>query len=235
MRILAIESALLGGSVALLHGDRLLAESQLESQRRTAQTLAPAIHGLLEQARWQPNEVQLVAVTQGPGSFTGLRIGVTTAKAFAYATGAEILGVDTLRVLAHQIDPARRPLWAILDAERGQLFAARFRAGPHGWLEDAPADLFLADTWLSQLSSDAIVTGPPLTALRPRLPPSVHLAPEFEWVPRASTVGQLAWRLYAGGERADMWSLLPTYFRPSAAEEKSAGGAQKDGKDQKVT
>jgi tRNA threonylcarbamoyladenosine biosynthesis protein TsaB len=229
MRILAIESALLGGSVALLHGDRLLAESQLERQRRTAQTLAPAIHALLHRTGWRSNEVELVAVTQGPGSFTGLRIGVTTAKAFAYATRAEVLGVDTLHVLAHQIEPAHRPLWAILDAERGQLFATRFRAGPHGWLVDAPTELVHADNWLSQLSSDAIVTGPPLVTLRPRLPPGVHLAPEVDWIPRASNVGQLAWRLFSGGERADVWSLLPMYFRPSAAEEKSARDAEKDG------
>ncbi|MEX0712672.1 MAG: tRNA (adenosine(37)-N6)-threonylcarbamoyltransferase complex dimerization subunit type 1 TsaB, partial [Pirellulales bacterium] len=91
MRILALETSGKSGSVAVLRGDVLLAEEPLEPSQRSAQSLAPAMRQLLEAVAWTPRDVQLVAVTLGPGSFTGLRVGVTTAKTFAYAVGAVVV------------------------------------------------------------------------------------------------------------------------------------------------
>src|SRR4029078_6236163 len=108
--------------VATLWGDaggtRLIGQALLIGDERTAQVLAPTIQRLLAQAEWSPKSVELVAVTVGPGSFTGLRIGVTTAKAFAYAVGADVLGVNTLEALALLATPLASPLWTILDAQR---------------------------------------------------------------------------------------------------------------------
>ncbi len=100
MRILALETTDKTGTVAALDGSNLLAEMTLEPTRRSAQTLAPAIQSLLSQVGWRPPDVQLVGVSIGPGSFTGLRVGVTMAKVLAYAVGAEVLGVDTLEAVA---------------------------------------------------------------------------------------------------------------------------------------
>ena len=91
----------------------LLAELSLDHTQRSAQSLAPAIEALLTQVGWLPRDVQLVAVSVGPGSFTGLRVGVTTAKVFAYAVGAEVLGIDTLE--AHR----RRSPGRVCDALGG--------------------------------------------------------------------------------------------------------------------
>ena len=102
MIVLALETSALAGSVALFHGDRLLVQRELDSTRRSAQTLAPALAELLAAAGLTPRDVRLVATTVGPGSFTGLRVGVTTAKTFAYAVGAEVLGLNTLEVIAAQ-------------------------------------------------------------------------------------------------------------------------------------
>jgi len=88
VRILALETSDTAGSAALLDGERLLAEKLLAQGQRSARALAPAVRELLTDAGWQPKDVELVAVTVGPGSFTGLRVGVTTAKAFAYAAGS---------------------------------------------------------------------------------------------------------------------------------------------------
>ncbi|HEX5471854.1 MAG TPA: tRNA (adenosine(37)-N6)-threonylcarbamoyltransferase complex dimerization subunit type 1 TsaB, partial [Lacipirellulaceae bacterium] len=99
-RILAIETSGRHGSVATLGGEvgeaRLVGQLALTGDQRTAQSLAPAMQQLLAAAQWTPESLDLVAVTVGPGSFTGLRIGVTTAKAFAYAVGADIIRVNTL-------------------------------------------------------------------------------------------------------------------------------------------
>ena len=129
-RILAIETSGRHGSVATLcggvDGSRLIHQIALGGEQRTAQALAPAIQSLLRESDWSPSSVELVAVAVGPGSFTGLRIGVTTAKAFAYAVGAEVIGINTLVALAHQSPALNGPLWAVLDAQRQELFAAKF-------------------------------------------------------------------------------------------------------------
>src|SRR4051812_32591466 len=99
MRIVALETVGAAGSVALLDEERIVAELKLDTARRSAQTLAPGIAELLQQASWRPGDVELVAVASGPGSFTGLRIGITTAKAFAYAVGCQVVGVNSLLVI----------------------------------------------------------------------------------------------------------------------------------------
>ncbi|NLF09025.1 MAG: tRNA (adenosine(37)-N6)-threonylcarbamoyltransferase complex dimerization subunit type 1 TsaB [Pirellulaceae bacterium] len=106
MRILALETSDKTGGAAAIDGCNVLAELTLDQNLRSAQSLAPAIKNLIEQVKWQPADVQLVAVTVGPGSFTGLRVGVTTAKIFAYAVSAEVLGVDTLESVAMNCAPA---------------------------------------------------------------------------------------------------------------------------------
>jgi tRNA threonylcarbamoyladenosine biosynthesis protein TsaB len=229
MRILAIETALLGGSVAMLERDTEVGQQTLDVQRRTAQTLLPAVKNLLESAGWSPRDIQLVAVSVGPGSFTGLRMGVTAAKVFAYATGAQVLGVSSLGVLADQVRTPAEQLWAVMDAERHQLFAARFRRRRDEWVEDEPVQIVDQAQWLAGLLPGMLVTGPSLAELRGQLAPGVSVAPDEVWRPRASTVGRLAFRLHQAGHRADVWSLAPHYLRPSAAEEKGAAGAPPGG------
>ncbi len=100
MRILALETTDKIGSVAAIHDDNMLVELNLEPARRSAQSLLPAMHDLLQRVGWRPEDVQLVAVSIGPGSFTGLRVGVTAAKVFAYCVRAEVMAVSTLEAIA---------------------------------------------------------------------------------------------------------------------------------------
>jgi tRNA threonylcarbamoyladenosine biosynthesis protein TsaB len=224
-RILAIESSGRHASVALLWGNPdnadLLAQSLLSSDERTAQVLAPTIENLLKAADWSPKSIELVAVNIGPGSFTGLRIGVTTAKAFAYAIGADVMGVNTLESLALQSSPSASPLWTILDAQRQELFAAKFVVNEHHEIRiQCETCIMPQDQWLTALQSGDRVIGPALKRLASRLPPGVEALPEQSWQPLAMSVGQLAWKNYQAGHRDDVWKLSPNYYRPSAAEEK---------------
>src|SRR5215813_11089947 len=106
MRILAIETSGRHGSIATLCGEAealsVVGQTMLNAEQRTAQALAPALRSLLSEAGWRPDSVELVAVAVGPGSFTGLRIGVTTAKTLAYAVGCQAIGVHTLLAIAAQ-------------------------------------------------------------------------------------------------------------------------------------
>jgi len=246
--ILAIETSGLAGSVALLESGRVLAEAPLDPARRSAQTLAPAIDRLLRDQQMAPQQVGLVAVTVGPGSFTGLRVGVTTAKTFAYAVRAQVQGVSTLEVIGLQAaewllaEPPAEPLameaagppaaagrevHSLLDALRGELFVGRFRidalagAAARALLRMADDELLAIDTWLAQLPAGAVVCGPGVQRVAGRLPAGVITAPEATWEPRAATVGRVAWRDYENGRRDDLWKLAPAYLRPSYAEEKA--------------
>ncbi len=134
LKILALETTDAQGSVALCVGGEILTSRRLETERRSAQTLAPTIQETLAEFGWAPRDVDAVAVAIGPGSFTGLRVGVATAKMFAWAVGAKMIGVDALEAIASEIErlPNGAAAGAVsvgIDAQRGDAAVRRF------WLE----------------------------------------------------------------------------------------------------
>lgn len=220
MRILALETSGVAGSVAALDDDNLLVELELNPRQRSAQSLAPALVELATRAGWRAIDAQLVAVTVGPGSFTGLRVGVTTAKVLAYAAGAEVLGVSTLEAIALRAPAEVDALSAAIDAQRGDVVAQSFRRGPDGWPEPiAPEQLIPLQQWLDQVPAGFVLTGPMLRKV-PSLPSGVRVLDRSLWDPTAGVVGRLAARLYRAGRRDDLWALVPRYSRRAAAEEK---------------
>jgi tRNA threonylcarbamoyladenosine biosynthesis protein TsaB len=226
--ILALETSSQAGSVALLDRDTVLSERRLPADRRSATTLAPAIAQILTDANRQSAEVRLVAVTIGPGSFTGLRVGVTTAKTFAYAVGAEVLGVDTLEVIAKQSVAAmpreqrsESRIDAVIDAQRKELFLGSFIDDSRELKRLAENRIVSVEQWLAKLCPGTIVTGTGIDRLLDRLPAGVFAADQSVREPRAVSVGRLAWAHYEGGRRNDLWKLAPKYLRASAAEEKA--------------
>ncbi len=221
MRILAIETTERIGSVALADGGDLLAQLQLPDHLRSAQSLAPAIRQALGQVGWTPQDVELVAVPAGPGSFTGLRIGIATAKAFAYAVGAEVLGVDTHEALAWPCPAEVSRLVTVIDAQRGQVVARLFARNGSGHLvPHTESELLDVDCWLASLGPGTRVTGPILHRIADRLPEGCDALPQDLWHPSAGSVALLAHRQHVAGRRDDLWQLMPVYSRPSAAEEK---------------
>lgn len=222
MNILAIETSGHAGSVAVSIDGHFLREIVLPPTKRSAATLTPAIRDLLAEVGWKTADVRLIAVTTGPGSFTGLRVGVTTAKTFAYALSADVIGVGTLDVIAAQSGITDQPLSVALDAQRGQVFACEFESSANGCRAEGPPVILDIDEWIAGLKPGMTVSGPALEKLVDRIPAEVAIVPSDRWSPKAATVGRLGWRRYESGERDDLWRLVPNYFRPSAAEEKLA-------------
>jgi tRNA threonylcarbamoyladenosine biosynthesis protein TsaB len=231
MWILGIETTGMAGSIALVRASETMPldtnadkspmwYKNLPADRRSAQTLAPAIASLLAEADCLAQQVGLVAVCAGPGSFTGLRVGVGTAKTFAYAVGAQAVGIDTLDVLAHQAPLKEgQTVWCILNAQRGELFAARYQYGIH-CVE--PCHIVCVESWLASLGPGEMVIGPPLEKLTNRLPKEVNVAPPELWLPHAATVAQLGYALWLAKPEDVSFSpfdLLPKYVRRVAAEE----------------
>ncbi len=226
LQVLALETSGLRGSVAALHVQgtdlEVVSRRLLPSHQRSAQSLLPTIRELLQQCDWRPDDVNLIGTTTGPGSFTGLRIGVTVAKTLAYAAGAHLVGVHTLAVLAAAVQPAPRRLWAILDAQRQELFVARFESGWQQQHDTTPETRIMGiDSWMGELCEGDVVAGPPLEKLSAQLPAYVEVADSNVWQPDAEAVGRLAVSAFQRGLAVEPMQLVPQYFRKSAAEEKA--------------
>lgn len=218
---LLIETSGRIGQVGLAYGGEVVLSRLLDPSRRHARDLAPTVVELLQQAGIAPSACAGVMVSLGPGSFTALRVGVMSAKTFAYATGCALRAVPTFAAVAEQAPPTSTPLWVVADALRGQVYAQLFRHSSPGW--EAETDLLLLpwEQWHSQVAADAFVSGP--AALQ-----AVERWPELALTPPQTHHPTLA-GLYAAGvrlsdlPRSELFALEPLYIRPSYAEEQRRG------------
>jgi tRNA threonylcarbamoyladenosine biosynthesis protein TsaB len=221
VKILALETTERVGTVAAAEDANVLRQLSLDPALRSGQSLAPALVRVLAEVAWEPADVELVAVGIGPGSFTGLRLGVTVAKTFAYAAEADILGVDTLETIAAGVPTDVRRLAVAVDAQRGQVAAAVLARRDDGRFDvEQPMRLVDADAWLAGLPAGIAVAGPVLEKLKDRVPHGLNVVPAEFWHPTAANVARLAAMDYAAGRRDDLWRLAPHYSRRAAAEEK---------------
>src|SRR5688572_5334655 len=139
-RGVAIETSGRVGSIAIVRDGTVVVEEQFPHGLQHAAQIVPIIDRLTRAQGWSPSDVEELYVSIGPGSFTGLRISVTLAKAMALATGVRLVAVPTVRVLAENAPPDARHLVIVLDAKRDQIFTARFERGDGEgeWLEREP-------------------------------------------------------------------------------------------------
>ena len=224
MRTLAIDTSHPGGSVAACHGgtvcSRILGEAGGHSR-----LLAERLKAVAREAGWEVADTQLVAVVRGPGSFTGLRVGVATAKALAWAGGMRLLGVSGVEVVARETARLTgwddRPLQIAFDAGRGEVYAAVATADdPSGW-RIGPASLLSAADWIAHLPPGSRVTGPALEPHAAAVAAAGHLlAPEAGWFPSAIAVAAAAIPRALAGAADDPHTLVPEYTRPSYADER---------------
>ena len=221
-RLLILETSHQPGVVALAAGDRILSERRLDEARRHARDLAPATAALLAEQGWRAPDLDGVVVSLGPGSYTGLRVGIMSAKALAYATGCRLLGVETFAAIALQAPDAADAVDVIADAQQDKVYLQRFRR-TEGWQAITPLRISPFTDWLATLPPDVWVTGPGLAKHRERLPATVQVVPAEDWHPRASSLLGLALERWRRGERDDPFAVEPLYLRPSSAEEKWAG------------
>src|SRR5947207_2286578 len=135
-RAIAIETSSRIGSIALADGEQILAERQFEHGLQHAAMILPIIDSLCREQGWGPRDIEHVYVSAGPGSFTGLRIGITLAKTMALATGVTLVAVPRLRVLVENAPADARHVIIVLDAKREQIFTGRFERSADGaWIE----------------------------------------------------------------------------------------------------
>ncbi len=219
MLILALDTSTAKGSLALTTADRLLMEYSLESPGTYLTRLLPGVEALFQATGRQLGELGAVAVSTGPGNFTGLRIGLATAKALAWSLGCPLVPVSTMEVLAAQFPFYPGPIGVLLDAKRNEVFWGVYLCpADQPQVEEDPRRLPLADL-LPRLAPPLMLTGPGLDSygdfLQNSVDPEVAWAPPELRFPRASLAARLARRRLAAGGAASPAQLVPLYLRPA--------------------
>ena len=224
MKILAIDSSAVTAGCAVMEDDRILAESFVHTGLTHSETLLPMIARTLSGAGLTPADIDCCAVSSGPGSFTGIRIGVAVVKGIAFPANLPCIGVSTPEAIAWGCLGTDGTICAVMDARRHQVYNALFTFD-NGQLVRLCEDRAIAIGDLTEelRGSDAPVTlagdGAQLCydSMRHALP-DIRLAPPHLRYQRGFGVGMAARRMAAEGAATDPEALVPTYLRPSQAE-----------------
>lgn len=215
--LLAIDTATRMASLALHDGACVRAELSWESLDHHTVELAPRIAGMLAQLEAKVEELAGIAVSLGPGSFTGLRVGVAAAKGLAMSRGLKLVGVPTLDIVAYAMKHSRLPVVAVLSAGRGRLCAARYRLSDGAFAADGPVELTTAHA-LGADWEDAVCVCGELSAeerhiLQTRLGARVELASPAASLRRAGYLAELGWARLRAGQTGDPATLAPIYLQ----------------------
>ena len=224
MLILAFETSAKAGSVALLQDGKLLGESYQNTGLTHSQTLLAMAEDMLGSCGLTPQQVQAVAVAAGPGSFTGVRIGVAAAKGFAWGLEIPCCGVSTLEAMAENLGIYDGFVLPVMDARRNQVYNALFSAEAGALnriredraisLEELAEDLRQLDQPIFLVGDGSVLT---YQTLKDRIP-NLVLPPEHRMHQRAAGVAVVAQKMLAQGESCDAAALQPNYLRLSQAE-----------------
>lgn len=224
MPILGIETGTLVSSVALGTGDTLLAEITLQTKKTHSELLMPHIASILQSAGVKKSDLKAIAVSIGPGSFTGLRIGLATAKTLAYALQIPLVGVPTLGAMAYGCPVPGVTLAPMLDAQRGNVYQALFEWQDGKLIEVMPATVMEIDEVLEKIAQSpkpVMVMGEAAVLYKEKIKsmgnPLVLAAPHVI-LQRASSVIGLGHQLLEAGVQHDVMGLEPLYIRRSEAE-----------------
>jgi tRNA threonylcarbamoyladenosine biosynthesis protein TsaB len=194
-----------------------------DSARRHGRDLIPKLAATLRDAGLTPRDIEVIGVGLGPGSYTGLRVGLTAARALAYVTGSSLLGLDSLEAVARNAPGESARISVIADAQRGQVYVADFvretAAGPP--LRSRATRIEPLLHWLDRLEPATLVLGPGLLSprIQSALPASVLTKNHALNYPDGQRLIELAIQSWASGRRDDPWLIEPNYLRESSAEE----------------
>ena len=223
MNLLVLDTSTERGAIGIAGRSGSLHAATTDRARRHGRDLIPRLAAMLRDAGLKAGDLEAIAVGLGPGSYTGLRVGLTAAKTLAYATGASLVGLDSLEAVALNAPAESERISIIGDAQRGKIYVADFvREAPAGLLVRRRAtriESLLA--WLAGLESETLVLGPGLDSPRIQsvLPAGLlNRDPALNY-PDGHRLIELAIQKWASGRRDDLWLIEPNYLRQSSAEE----------------
>jgi tRNA threonylcarbamoyladenosine biosynthesis protein TsaB len=225
MNILTIDTSGVTASVALLQDEKVLAEIFINLGRNHSEILLPSIDHLLMVSGLELRAIDVFACTVGPGSFTGIRIGVGTIKGLAIAADRPVVGLSALEVLAMDARGFQRKICPMIDARREQVYAGLYADnGSDALISIIPERLIKANEFLEFIEGETVFTGTGAIKYRDIIQRGLagkgFFVVDHRNQVHASTVGVLAGRKALAGGLTDAVKLIPLYLRRSEAEEK---------------
>jgi tRNA threonylcarbamoyladenosine biosynthesis protein TsaB len=224
MRILAVDTSTMAGGVALMESGRVLCDLRVDLQRSHAPRLLTLIHQALALASVPLDSIDLFAASQGPGSFTGLRIGIATVMGFGQAMQRAVCGVDTLEALAMKVVSVPYPVCPLLDARKGEVFGAIFRVTAEGPRRLTPNLVMPPGAFCAKITEPTLLLGTGVDAYRGvwerNLGELAIFAPPWLGMPCSVEVGALAFTHATIGPGGPGAALSPIYVRAAEAEVK---------------
>jgi tRNA threonylcarbamoyladenosine biosynthesis protein TsaB len=224
MLILAVDTTTPCGSVALLENARLRLEVNSESPSTHSERLLPSVDFVLKSEGLSVSDLDAYAVAVGPGSFTGIRIGLSLIKSFAFSTGKPVAPVSALKALALKLShPHNRLLCPMLDARKGEIYAALFESKKGDLHELIPQGVYSPDQFLAELPAHRIISfiGSGAEVFRDRI--FDYIKDKSRFSQRAcfiaNEVGRLGFQILKEGKGISSEGVQPLYFRKSQAEE----------------
>ena len=237
MRILAIDTASNVASAAVVEDGILRGEYILNFNKTHSQKIMPMIDELMSDLELKPADIDVFAAANGPGSFTGLRIGVASVKALAHAVNKPVVGISTLASLAYNLPFCEHIIVPIMDARRNHVYTASYIWDEDGFKELSPDEVISIDECIDSCGEflDTVFVGDGVPVykeyIEERLGERAHFAPASALMQRASSIAMLAKEKADKGEVQKYNELEPFYLRKSQAEreyeEKHRKGAEK--------
>ncbi|MBI3592947.1 MAG: tRNA (adenosine(37)-N6)-threonylcarbamoyltransferase complex dimerization subunit type 1 TsaB, partial [Nitrospirae bacterium] len=222
MKLLAIETSTMLGGVAILDDDTLIAESRINVKVTHSERVMAEIDHALACSGLKIDDIDVFAIAIGPGSFTGLRVGLSTIKGLAYATGKRVAAVPTLEAFAWNIPFTLKPVCPLLDARKKEVYAGIFKWSDNGFSSIMDEQAIKLDTLMSAIKEPTVFLGEGAIIYRDSISKAAGdlalFASPQDMVPSPANVAYLAMRKARKGEFEDPVKLVPLYLRRSEAE-----------------
>ncbi|MDE3112582.1 MAG: tRNA (adenosine(37)-N6)-threonylcarbamoyltransferase complex dimerization subunit type 1 TsaB [Chloroflexota bacterium] len=216
--LLAVDTSSAYASIALFDGREILAEDTWHARRRHDDHLFPAIERVLSLAGAELRDVTRVAVATGPGSFTGLRVGIAAAQGMARGSGVALVGVPTCDAIAHPFASGRRRVCVLIDAGRGEHYSAMYRTRRGRWERTSAIRTLSIDELAREVAMETVFVGDvvPATAdaLRELLGRRAIVPSTAALLRRAGHLAEIGWARAEAGQVVDPGALEPVYIRP---------------------
>jgi tRNA threonylcarbamoyladenosine biosynthesis protein TsaB len=222
MFILGIETATKTGGVAIVSDDGVLAEYTLNIEATHSERLMSTVDRVLKDTGLALSRIDGYGVSIGPGSFTGLRIGLSTVKGLAFTTGKPLAAVPTLKALAWNVPYSRHQVCPLLDAKKKEVYAALYRHDGRDLLPVWGEAVVPLAELAERITGEVVFTGEGARLFTGEIErlfgTRAHIAPLSAMVPSAASVAEIALMMLKGGQRADPDNLSPLYIRRPEAE-----------------
>ncbi|MNJ91176.1 tRNA threonylcarbamoyladenosine biosynthesis protein TsaB [compost metagenome] len=227
MKILAMETSTLLAGVAVIEDGKVLAEESSLRNRTHSEVISPFIDSVLSKTHLKLEDIDVFAVGQGPGSFTGIRVAANAGKSFSFSFDKPLVTLDSLVLLAAQVKGSARPVVAMINAYKNMVYFGLFDvSGDEPRYIHGPAAIPVREL-SNHIKSEVLVIGDGWEAFNEYFPESLktlcHRDEKFSDYPEAKTLGLMAEMRAKRGQTLDWKSFIPLYIRASEAEESKQG------------